>query len=252
MLRGMKGIFGFALEASDGEIGKVRDYYFDDLHWRVRYMVADTGRWLPGRQVLISPQSLGKPGWGEKHFPVALTKSQIQNSPGIDTHRPVSRQEEQELVKYYNWSAYWMPGLRGEAVQPGGALLGAEAVPAYKKRTAATLEKERSDAHLRSAREIMGYAIAATDGHIGHVEDFIVDDGSWRVKYMVIDTKNWLPGRKVLVAPLWTRQFDWAGAQVVVDLNKDDIQRSPEFNFADPVSPAYEKELFDYYAHRRD
>ncbi|MEO8053096.1 MAG: PRC-barrel domain-containing protein, partial [Acidobacteriota bacterium] len=110
MLRKAKDLSGYKLAASDGEIGKVKEFYFDDQSWTVRYLVADTGGWLSGRQVLISPYALDPANEGRNVIPVDLTKHQIEKSPSLDSNKPVSRQYELEYYPYYGWPGYWGGG----------------------------------------------------------------------------------------------------------------------------------------------
>lgn len=249
MLRSLKELKGYALQASDGEIGQVSDIYFDDEEWTIRYLVADTGTWLPGRQVLINRLVLGQPDWEARAFPVDLTTEQIKNSPDIDLAKPVSRQEEIELVQHYQWPLYWtMPGGVYHLPMPPTTmaeemLTGEES----DQDTTPAGKEEIEDPHLRSFWEVLGYQIQARDGKIGHVEDFIVDDEVWIVRYLIIDTKSWWAGKKVLIAPQWIENFDWQRANVQVDLHKETIENSPEFDPSLPINREYEVRLYDYY-----
>ena len=251
MLRSMDDLTGYRLRATDGDIGRCADFLFDDKAWVVRYMVADTGRWIPKRQVLISPISLGRPDWEENRFHVHLTRGEIEEAPGIEKEEPVSRQHESELFRFWGYLPYWTPvlgepGPWGTATHPADLRL-AEAA-AQKERTVAT--EEEGDPHLRSAEEVMGYTVEATDGEIGHVEDFIVDDESWLIRYVVIDTRNWLPGGKVAVARDWVRDFDWGKRKAVVDLTREEIKDAPGYDPAIPVNREYEERLYDFYGRR--
>ena len=233
MLRSIDELIGYKIEASDGEMGKVSDFLFDDELWVIRYLVANTGNWLVGRQVLISPAAFyGKPRWESEKFPLILTRQMVEESPDIREDEPVSRQKESEIAAYYNWPAYWYP------------------VP-YRSVNVSAAEKsqdeENGDSHLRSVREVTGYHIEAQDGSIGHVEDFIIDDERWKIMYLVVDTKNWLPGRKVLVSRLWIDEVSWPGSKVRVDLSREVIEKSPEFDPSKPVNREYEEVLYDYY-----
>jgi hypothetical protein len=229
MLRSIKDLRGYTIRATDGDVGKVREFYFDDQLWTVRYLVADTGNWLVDRLVLLSPVSLGNPDWEEKVFPVSLMREQVEGSPRIHTDKPVSRQMEVETHYYYGWPPYW------------------HAAPYITAAQTSDVEKRRGDPHLRSTREVIGYHIQAPDGEIGHVDDFIVEDDLWIIHYLVVDTGNWLPGKRVLVSPQWITEVNWAGRWVSVYLSKDVIQHSPEFDPSVPVNREYEVRLYDYY-----
>lgn len=242
MLRSMKQILGYHIHARDGEIGHVRDVYFDDASWRTRYLVVDTGTWLPGREVLISPAAIGMPDWQSHTVPVHLTQGQIEESPPITADRPVSRQEEQQLAGFFDWPVYWY----GTPMMAPGTVPPAAARDKNDKADPAQAGPPE-DPHLRSLREVIGYHIHAEDGTIGHVEDMIGHTDGWPIRYLIVDTKNWLPGRKVLLAPLWAESFSWASREVLVGLTREQIEQSPEFDPSTPVNREYEAHLYDYY-----
>lgn len=228
------GKYGGALLAQ--HFDRIAQDIFDVEHLD-RYH-ADNGK-LMGRLVLITPIALGTADWETKRLDVALTRDQVKNSPDIMTDQPVSRQREVEYFRYYNYPVYWGgPGLWGAGMYPtypgypGGVM-----IPPENAIHATERERQRppdatshGDPHLRSTREVLGYNIQARDGEIGHVKDFIVDDATWAIRYMVIDTRNWWPGKKVLVAPQWLEAVDWANARVAVDLTRDAIKRGPEYD----------------------
>jgi hypothetical protein len=246
MLRSSKDLFGYVLSAKDDDIGRCKDFLFDDKWWAVRYMVADTGKWLPKRKVLVSPVSLGQPDWSSHRFPIRLTKEQIESGPPLEHDAPLSRQYEQRYMDHFGFPHYWA----------GGALWGPSQLPMVPFEPAgageaATVSKTRTrpigDGILRSMDEVTGYHIQATDDDVGHVEDFIVDDASWAIRYMVVDTRNWLPGRKVIVSPDWVDSVDWATRQVAVSLAKSEIKKSPKYDPATPINREYEAKLYDFY-----
>jgi hypothetical protein len=205
-------------------------------------MVADTGKWLPGRKVLISPISLGESAWDFGHFQVRLTKNQIEEAPGLDEDAPVSRQHEIRWTQYYGWPYYWEgAGVWGIANYPNALFIQKELEAASEEISGAI------DSHLRSETEVMGYHIQATDDEIGHVEDFILDDETWTIGYMVVDTRNWLPGRKVLVAPAWINSIDWSEGKVGVALTREQVKNSPEYDPSAPVNREHEARLYDFY-----
>lgn len=238
----MKDILGYKINAVDGDIGKVDDFLFDDMKWVVRYLVADTGGWLSGRKIVIAPASFGHPNWAGHALPVELTREKIQQSPPLDEHLPVSRQHEVELSRFFGWPAYW-DGAFGPIYEPKAAEAAAAAAATEKKQE----EKEHGESHLRSMREVMGYHIRAKDGDIGHVDDFIAITDDWQIPYLIVDTKNWLPGRKVIISPVWAEKIDWAAREVQVDLERDVIKNAPEYNPREPVNREYEARLYDYY-----
>lgn len=240
MLRSTKELRGYTIRALEGDIGRVHEFYFDDLAWIVRYLVVDTGRWLPGRKVLLWPGVLEQPDWETQSLPVGLTKEQVENSPPISFDEPVSRQMEADLHAYYGWAPYWRLGMPVGGPSPATPGEGVAGV-------AEEAQKGPSDPHLRSTREVIGYHIQARDEEAGHVDDLIVDDKAWYIRYLVVDTRNWLPGRKVLVAPAWADQVNWVLRKVYVDLSRETIENSPEFDPAMPVNREYEVQLYDYY-----
>ena len=236
MLRSMKDFIGYEVQATDGEIGQVDDFLFDDHSWDVRYLVVATGIWLAKRRVLVSPVALGSPKGEVKSFPVMLTRDQVKVSPVIDTDQPVSRQMEEELHTYYRWSPYWSDTRGRAAARVISRKIG---------------EGAMEDLTLRSVGEVVGYDIHATDGEIGRVEDFIADDQAWVIRYLVVDTHRWLPGRKVLVAPTWVDMVNWSERNVYVGLPWETVKDSPEYDPSAPVNSEYELRLYDYYGRPR-
>jgi hypothetical protein len=203
MLRNITQLKGLTIRAKDGEIGTLDQFYFDDESWAIRYLVVNTGGWLSGRFVLVSPIAIRQADWQSKRLDVALTKKQIEDSPPIDTQKPVSRQHEALYMGYYGYPYYWgAPNLWGLASYPGGMVVEREAVTEAEA-LQARAGKESADSHLRSTDEVTGYHIEAEDGAIGHVKDFLVDDETWAIRYLEVDTQNWWPGKKVLVSPQW-------------------------------------------------
>lgn len=245
MLLSLDELKGYPLEAADGEIGRCRDFLFEDDTWIVRYMVADTGKWLPGRKVLISPISLGTPDWSLRSLPVRLTKEQIESSPPLEEHAPVSRRFEAEWFQHYDWTPYWIPG------GPWGSADSPQGLSETRFEGVLDTPPDADATHLRSAGEVEGYHIRATDGEIGHVEDFILDADAWNIRYMIVDTKNWLPGRKVLISPQWIESVDWSRQSVGVGMLREDVKNSPEYDPSAPVNRAYEERLYDFYGRPR-
>jgi sporulation protein YlmC with PRC-barrel domain len=235
MLRSVKQLIGDKLGASDGEIGHVQDFYFDDQDWAVRYLVADTGSWLPGRQVLLSPHSLGRLDQAGKVLLVNLTRKQIENSPSIESHKPVSRQYEEEYYRYYGWPYYW----QGDALwgMSGFPILELPATPLPSEPAAAPgPQPERADAHLRSAQVVNGYHIKASDGMIGHVCDFIIDAQSWAIRQLVIKTGHRLSGREVQIPTSKVDRISYEESTVFVNLTREAVEQSPEHHLAPAVS----------------
>ena len=240
MIRTIEQIRGRALAARDGHIGKVTDLFFDDAFWHVRYFVVETGSDWKQRTVLIAPEAVHPADWTDENFPVDLTVAQVRNSPRVETNQPVSRREEEKLRGYYGWPVYWDLGLG-----VGGMIAGVPppAVPT----PAAPRQPPPANPHLRSAETTLGYSLEAMDGTIGHVAEFLVDERSWQIRYLVIDTRNWLPGRKVVMAPAWIEATDWARRRLVVNLTRDAIKHSPPYDPDLQWNPAYSAELHEHY-----
>ena len=242
MLRSVKDLTSYYLHAMDGAAGPVKDVYFDDLFWTVRYLVCDSGRWLPGRQVLVAPVALGKPDSLLKRIPVSLTLDQIRKSPSIDADRPVSRQEEETLATYYRWPVYW-----GGLDEPSAAMTAGAPSLAAAERDRATLIEERGNPRLRSFREVRKYGIQAQDADVGHLEDFLVDDAEWRLRFAVVDTTHWRPGGRVLVPVGAIQEVRWTDNRVRIALPVERIRNSPPFDPSSPENLELEERWYDYY-----
>jgi sporulation protein YlmC with PRC-barrel domain len=226
MLRSIKQLYGDKLGASDGEIGHVKDFYFDDQNWVVRYLVADTGSWLAGRQVLISPHAFGNLDQTGKVLRVNLTRKQIENSPAIESHKPLSRQYEEEYYLYYGWPYYWQGG--GVWGMSGFPILELPEKPLPSEPdTASGPQPERADAHLRSTQAVNGYHLQASDGMIGHVCDFMMDDKSWAIRQLVIKTGHRFSGKEVQIPSGKVDRISWDESKVFVNLTKEAILQTP-------------------------
>jgi len=241
MLHRTHDLVGYAIAATDGELGHVRDLYFDDDAWVVRYLVVGTGSWLSDRKVLLSPMALGAPNSELHAISAQLTREQVRNSPGIDTDRPVSRQHEVELAGYYGYPDYWGGvGLWGAEYYPGAMLTGVGYAGSGAEFLVQQAERERlahevdqrqdDDPHLRSCKEVTGYHIEAVDGEIGHVEGMLVDEKSWAIRYLIVNTSNRWLGHQVLVAPEWITDVSWPDRKVTIDLTRQAIQDAPPYD----------------------
>jgi len=228
------------MEANDGEIGKAKDFFFDDHAWKVRHLVVDTGKWLPGRKVLISPQALLEPDRENKLFRVDLTCDQIKHSPSIDLDKPVSRQHQIELFEYYSWTPYWGAGMVGPFPEPG--VLTEENLPPELDED---VEGERK--HIRSMREVTGYHLVSGDEKIAKLSDFIVEDGSWIVRYVAVRTHVHFSGVEVLLSPDWIEEIDWETKRIETDLSRDQILEAPPFDSLKPIDREYEAQLHEHY-----
>jgi uncharacterized protein YrrD len=239
MLNSAKTLEGYKLKSSDGDIGKVNEFYFDDRFWTIRYLVANTGNWLTDRQVLISPYALGSVDREEKEVVVNLTKKQIEGSPSLDSHRPISRQFEDSYYGYYGMPMYW-----------GGPYSWGPYSHPMRDEThwsEFTRGEKAWDPALRSTHDVGGHFIQATDGEIGHVEDFVIDAETWAIRYLVVDTRNWWPGKKVLISPQWIDRVSWAESKVFVSLSREAVKQSPEYTKESLLSRDYETALYEHY-----
>jgi hypothetical protein len=257
MLRSIKDLEGFAVVATDGQIGHVEDFYFDDQAWVVRYLIVETDSWLSIRKVLVSPIAIGKPDWPGRLLPVSITKQQVKDSPDIDTEKPVSRQHELQYGAYYGYPnywggvGYWSGGMYPNMMLPGrsgfGSVLG---VDPQRQASNAQAESQRirsEDAHLRSCRAVMKYHVAASDGDLGHVAGLFVDDETWAIRYLIVDTSNWWLGHQVLVAPQWIEGVSWPDSKVMLSMTRQSIKDAPPYDPALPPDRAHEADLHRHY-----
>ena len=227
MLRSIKQLYGDRLGASDGEIGHVKDFYFDDLNWAIRYLVADTGTWLPGRRVLLTPHAFGSLHQDGRVLSANLTRKQIEGSPSIESHKPISRQYEEEYYRYYGWPYYWQGsslwGMSGFPILE----LPANPLPSESASTSDWYPGEGADAHLRSTQSVTGYHVEGTDGMIGQVCDFMMDTKSWVIGQVVINTGHRLSGKEVQIPTSKVERISWDESTVFVSLTKEAIAQAP-------------------------
>lgn len=240
MLHSVKDMENATISATNGQIGHVKDIYFDDQVWVARYLVVNTGFWLTGRMVLISPISLGKADWQEKTFPAIITKEQVEHSPSINTDKPISRQNEEQYLDYYGYPFYWGgasiwgDGLFPYAMEPYYPKYEADRTVHLRKTEAYSrieqIRRNVDDPHLRSCKNITGYKLIAKDGEIGHVTDFLIDEKTWAIHYLIVETSHWWSGHKVLIAPEWITGVHWPDKTVTVDLSQDAVRISPSYD----------------------
>jgi hypothetical protein len=232
MLQSIKQLYERKLGASDGEIGRVKDFYFDDQKWAVRYLVADTGTWLTGRQVLLSPRAFARFDQAEKVFLVNLTRKQIENCPSIEEHKPVSRQYEEEYHRYYCWPYYWEgEGLLGGMSSPPFLMEPARPLPS-KPIPASGPPPTRADTHLRSTQAVKGYHIEASDGTVGHVCDFMMDNQNWAIAQLVVKTGHRFSGQEVLIPVTKIDRISYEQSTVFVNLTKAAVEQSSIYNMS--------------------
>lgn len=252
MLCNLETLTGYTLQATDGEIGRCKDFLFDDNSWAIRWMVADTHKWLPlGRKVLISPVSLGAHFSENKTIPVNLNRQTIEDSPHLDEHSPVSRTQERKLFEHFGYGYYWAgAGIWGAYPYPS-PLMEPRVELDNDDGTAAADDSE--DSHLRSFNEVKGYTVHAADGDIGHVDDIVIDRDDWKITFIIVDTHNWLPGgRKVVIASDFLGDVSWSEQHVMVNLNVAQIENSPLY-VPDRLNDVdYQNILYEYYRFQRN
>jgi hypothetical protein len=251
MLREVVQLHGWKINALDGEVGSIDEILFDDAQWTVRYLVVNAGNWLSQKKVLISPMAFGLMDWERHTFNVNLTREQIQKSPDVAANQPVSRQWEADYCNYYGWPYYW------GGIGSWGSYWYPDALSAQRIGIAETPQPtddritESTDAQLRSTKEMTGYDISAADGLLGHIEDFIVNDETWRISYLAVDTRHWWTGKKVLLPPEWTNQLNWPGRTVTVNVTREQVRNAPKWEPSEPITRSYEDALYSYYAMQR-
>ena len=260
MLRRLSDLEGFTIGATDGAIGRVRDFYFDDESWVIRYLIVETDERHGRKRVLISPISLLQPDWAEKVLPVSISRAQVVASTDIDTDKPVSRQHEMGYLGYYGYANYWGggglwgAGLYPDMLQAGGANARRDSSEhnLYKRKIGTLHYASRhhhEDPHLRSANEVMRYYVHATDGDIGHVQGMLVDEKTWAIHYVVVDTSNWWLGNRVLVAPEWIDDIYWAESKLMVALTRQSLREAPKYDPNAPPTHEQERLLHAFYGH---
>lgn len=253
MLRSSKDLEHYAIHATDGLIGHVRDFFFDDKAWVVRYLVVETGSWLKNREVLISPISLGHCDYANKLLSASLTQAQVEGSPDIDTHKPVSRQHDMGYLNYYSYPYYW--GGRG--------LWGMGSFPTLLLQTVDDPDQQRDPAHasstqqgkaatgddpdLRSINAMHNYRINASDGEIGHVKGLLIEEGTWAIRYLVVETSHWWSGHQVLLVPEWIQEVSWLDQTVNVVVTRQQIKTAPAYDAALRLERMDEEALFKHY-----
>ena len=248
MLAAISALTDYSVDASDGRFGTVKDFLFDDRNWRIRWVVVNAGTWLTGRKVLVHPSAIQQADHDRETIVAALTKAHVESSPGIHFDEPVSMQMESRLHDHYDWDAGWA----GNYFAGGTLAAPLDAPPLFS--TAAIhrpdrtpFEADPSDPHLRSCAEVTGYHIHASDGEIGHVDNFLVDDASWDIRYFIVDTRNWWPGQLVLLSPCAVREITWPDQHIWLDVDRGRVKASPPWDPFKMIDEAYRHGLHRHY-----
>lgn len=242
MLDTATSLLRYKLSSRDGDVGPVSEFYFDDRHWVIRYLVADTGHWMAGRQVLISPYALETVSRERHRIVLGLTRRQIEDGPSLRLNESVSPQFEEAYYGFHGWPQYWR-GPYSWGCSPH--------VERDRKRWhAATAEEQSWERHLRNTGEVRGCYIQATDGELGHVDDFVIDEDTWAIRYLIINAQSWCPGKRVLMSPQWIQRVSWGASEMFVDLPRVAIKQSPEYSDRLLLSRDYEDRLHHHYDRR--
>jgi hypothetical protein len=237
MLRSLRDLLGYEVEATDGRVGKIADLFFGDLIWTVHYLVVDTGGWLRGRQVLLAPVEFGDPSGRYRRITTRRTRDEIEKSPPIEADKPVSRQQEADLASYFNW------------LPCSGLPVGPVAVRETGVATSQEQDVEPAgDAHLRSVQEVAGYRVdASNDSQVGTVEDFVAETDGWIIRYLVAAVRREISDVRVLISPAWINCVEWGERRVALDLPPEKIRDSPRYDPSEPVNREVELQLYDYH-----
>lgn len=243
MKEGLSNLIGYSIETRDGLKGTVKDFLFDEEKWVVRYLVADLGIVFSGKKVVIPRAFLQQPDWTNEHFPIDLSKSDLEKCPPLESEPTISREYEETLNRHYEIENYWafpyIPPLSERAI----------IYPPRPLKVPTKVFDEKNAKHkVRSFEEVKGYHIEATDGKIGHIDDLIVDEMDWQIVYALVDTKNWVPwSKRVLVGTHWMEEVSYVNEEIKINLDKETIKSAPEFDYSEPITDKYEKQLFKYY-----
>lgn len=247
MLTNMSDLKEYSIEASDGKIGHVTDFYFDDETWEIRYFVVETGSWLFSRKVLIPPVAIEQVNSKDRAFSVALTRTQVKDSPDIDTDKPISRQHEKEHLTHYGYAASSV----GALTMAGYSSIAPPPADGYEEadnfRDIEEIKHRDDDHHLRSFNAVKGYSIEAIDGDIGHVEDMLIDEKTWIARYFIINTSNWWVGHSVLIAPQWIKSISWGAEKVAVDVDQKIIKDAPPYDAETRLDRTQESNIYKHY-----
>ena len=252
MLRKMKTLEGFTVHGNDGDLGKVEDFYFDQHSFVMRYLVIDTGSWLEHEQTLISPKAFKEINYENEEILVDLNSDELEESPSIKKNKPVSKVMEEKVVKHFDWPIYWTSPhpSDGPPIETGRIIrkkiLNFNELTDEEKQS----KEEEVETNLRSFNEVRGYHIQAKDKEFGHLEDLFLDEENWVIRYLLIDTRNILPGKDVLIAPEWIQSISWNDEKIFVNKTKEEIKSAPEYKEEKSeylVHRDYEEKLYDHY-----
>lgn len=255
MLHNLNDLHDRAIHATDGDIGHVKDFYIDDQTWVVRYLVVETGNWLASRKVLVSPIAVSLANSKADTLAASITRAQVKNSPDIDADKPVSRQHEVDFLGYYGYPIYWGgPDLWGAQPRPNRMMPEFVSTPSVIQPQADTVHADiaaarhtHADTHLRSCNAVMRYHVHATDGEIGHVQGLLVDDETWAIRYLIVNTSNWWLGHQVLISPEWIREVSWSEGMVSLNVARQKVKDAPPYDSAFQIDRMHEISVYKHY-----
>lgn len=247
MLWNASAINDYTIEATDGAIGTISDFLFDDAGWSVPWVVVDTGNWLAGRKVILPTSAFGHPDPDKQAFAVNLTRQQVDASPVIGSEHGLSRQAETSIYDHYGLSPYWSGSYLGGYRGPFGSTPFPVAGTEEQNREIADAEHDRYNPSLRSFKLVTGYHVESRDGDIGHVEDFLVEDADWSIHFLVIDTRNWWPGKRVLISPRSVLEIDWQTRMMTLDVDRQKVKDGPAYDPSTVLDKTFEQHLHRHY-----
>ena len=245
MLRSLREISGCVITAEDGEVGRCRDFLIDDRMWVVRYMVANTAKWLPGRKVLVAPDFLARPDWPAGRLPIRLTRDQVATCPELDERSPVPRLYEAWYREHHSMPYYWAANDMGGALSATWGTT--HPIPLPDRSVSPSPLPPENEIHLRSVHELAGFRVVARGGVAGRAADFLLDDETWALRYIVVEMRKLLLRREILVSPQWLDSVSYAPGEFQVGLTLEAIRGSRAYDASRPVDRAYEASLYDRY-----
>ncbi len=218
MLQSIQQFYGKKLGAADGHIGHVKDFYFDDQSWTIRYLVADTGPWLAGRLVLLPSHVFAADAFETAEaadngiLRVSLTRSQIKRSPSVDLHHPISRQYEEAYHRYYSWPFYWTAG-------------GGDDHLTTEELQEEILPQPGDDPCLRSTQTVTGYRVQATDGPVGSVTGLMIHGRDWKIRELIIKADPEITAEEIFLLPESVGRISCEETMIYINLAQNDVRQ---------------------------
>lgn len=258
MLRKLHSLKSFVVNGRNGKLGTVDDFYFDQKQFVVRYLVIDTGNWLKHEETLISTHAIDDIDFENREIHVSLSSEQLEESPSIEKNSPISKTKEKALIEYFGWPDYWKKTHSSDSEFIHAGITERKKLLNFKtiEKEAAKQKSEIVETNLRSLEEVRGYKIHAKDDKFGHLEDlFVEEEDSWIIRYLLIDTRNILEGKSVLIAPDWIESISWFNKEIFVSKDKKEIEDSPEYEEPKEaksyIDKSYEELLYDHYDEKK-